>query len=206
MPLLRLLAIATIAIAFTNSAVADMTHIAVSPTTALRQADGSYVLGGLSLAPGQWRIQEAPSGPSACCDGYRLVSDANYQTATLTLRDKDLSLSSFEAVVQFNDEPNRINDIWGWVNAYSAGSLVSSSYFFGHYWSQPTDRQTVAATLPSPADRIEFVTRTNLAYTAFSYSVSAVPEPSTAVLLSFGVAVLGLFSGGRRLRYGAANV
>lgn len=204
MPLCRLLIAAAVAI--TNSAFANPVSVAVSPSTTVRQADGSYVLGGLALAPGQWRIQEAPSGPSTCCDGYRLISDANSQLASFTLNDKLLRFTSFQVVVQFNDSPSEINNIWGWVNAYSAGNLVSSDYFGGHYWSEINDRQTVSAIIPSSVDRIEIAPRTNLGFTAFSYSVSAVPEPSNAALFACGIAICGLFARTRLQRNGAAYV
>lgn len=187
--------IATI-IAFTtaNPAFATPTTVLVAPDTTLRQADGSYLLGDLALSPGQWRIQEAPSGPSACCDGYRLISDSNAQTASFAAANPQQHFASFQTTVQFNGSQSEINSLWGWINAFSDGQLISSELFGGHYWSSLAERQTIEATIPSSADRIEIIPRVNLGYTAFTFTLNAVPEPSSIVLFACGLALLFLQS------------
>lgn len=184
--------IITTVIAFTvsNPAFAIPTSVLVTPDTAFRQADGSYALGDLVLAPGQWRIQEAPSGPSACCDGYRLISDSNVQIASFTTANTQQHFSSFLATVQFNGSQSEINNIWGWINAFSDGLLISSELFGGHYWSSLAERQTIDAAVASSADRIEIIPRVNLGYTAFTFSMNVVPEPSSIVLFACGLAIL----------------
>lgn len=181
---------ATIALAISNAALALPTTVLIAPDTALRQPDGSYALGSLVLASGQWRIQEAPSGPSSCCDGYRLISDSNAQTASLTTAAHEQHFSSFIATVQFNGRQSEINGIWGWINAFSDGQLISSELFGGHYWSSLAERQTIEAAIVSSADRIEIIPRVNLGYTAFTFSINKVPEPSSIVLFACGLAIL----------------
>lgn len=190
----RLFAIATITIGFTATAFAASSNLAVSPAKFVRQSNESYFLGDLTLAPGQWRIQEAPSG------GYRIISDKNAEVASFTLSDSHSSFLSFQTVVQFNDNLSEINGVWGWINAYSSGKLLSSEYFGGHSWSQAYERQTVIALIPLQADRIEIVPRTNLGYTAFSYSASTVPEPSSLAFFISGIILLGFFGKARLFR------
>lgn len=195
-----------ISLALALPAFAEQTTISISPTSTIRQAGGSYVVGDLFLSPGQWRIQEAPSGPSSCCMGYRLVSDTNVQPVSVTLIDNQLQLSSFQAVLQFNDSESEINNIWGWVNAYQGNTRISSSSFGGHYWSQAYERQSVEALLPEFADRIDIIPRVNLGYVGFAYSVSAVPEPSVVAMFSCGLALIGFRRRNRSTRNNSAPV
>lgn len=172
--------------------MAQQTTIAVSPTTAARQADGGYVLGDLQLTPGEWRIAEAPNSTSSCCNGYALLSDHNDQAVTITLADSQTLFSSFHAFVMYTDTGYLANDVWGWVIAYKNSAIISNTVFGGHNWSQAFSRETAYATLPELADRIDIVPRVNLGLVSFAYSVSAVPEPTEQALFLVGLGLIGL--------------
>ncbi len=181
---------------------ASGSQVSFGVNEAVRQSDGSFVIGDLLIAPGDWSLTSTPTENGSCCLGVRLVSGGMYTPLVVQPIHPDRWFTAFAVELQYNDpDAGGQNQVWGWLNATSLEGTLARESFGGHSWSPRFAIDTINLAGGLPTEQVRIEPRIQLGYLGFTYSLSpvaeSVPEPGSAYLLLAGIAGLSLF--GRRV-------